>query len=280
MIIEVEKENAVLSIFQSNAIETKNSSNEKIIKIKQAILNREWTINTWKEMLSELDEKTIIREFFNSSKGAFLAHKKYMKDKSAERIAISKGEHNFFADENEAKAFHADHHYPVIKTNENSLGTTQGSVNERMMIDGIVKGFTPEGLRSFGLDHYGLLLSIPMATKMSKDINKLIISETQTHHTRFRGEDPIKEIARKKIREYCTKNAVPFGLSTAYEIKVEKTVARVSDIIGKEVAEAILEPNSEKRKNRIKKMLLNLGEQLTVPFHEEVVALTKKERNK
>lgn len=278
MIIEVGKENAILSVFNSNSIEIQNSDNEKIIKIKQAIVNREWSINTWKEMLLDFDEKTIIREFFNGSKGAFLEHKNYMKDQIAERLAISKGEHNFFADENEAKAFHADHHYPVIKTNENSLGTTQGSVNERLMIDGIVKGFTSEGLRAFALDHYGVLLNIPMSTKMAKDINKLIISETQTHHTRFRGEDPIKEIARKKIREYCTKNSVPFGLSTAYEMKVEKTISRISDIIGKEAAAAILEPDSEKRQNRVKKMLMHLGEQLTVPFYEEVVAMNKKER--
>lgn len=277
MIVEKEKEDVVVSVLKSHSVDVTEKHNEKLFKIKQMIVNRDFTIKDWNEIvLKEFDEKTIVRELFNCSLGAYKEHLKYFKSVEQDLEAVRKGTHYFFATEEEAKAFHSDHHSPVLLTNDNSIGTTQFSVNEKMIIDGIVKGFTPEGLRAFCLDHYDVLLSVPNARLYAKEIGKLINVECQKNYSMFKGEDPIKAAARQAIREYCTKNNVSFGLSTSYEKDAEKLASSLTKFMGKEIAAMVLEPQSEKRISRVKKMFLKVAEPLTLPLYEQTVSFGPK----
>lgn len=219
----------------------------------QLIVDHKLTKTDWKRIMKMYDEKTIIRCFFNSSRGSYQEFLKSLVNSEMESIMIDEQQHPIFTDTDDAKTFHSENYQPSLQTNTMIVGTTEFGSVAKLINSGKIEQFTVEGLIAYCFENYEIVISVPNAVKIIKQVNKQLKSLADQQFTR--GEDDITKAALKIVRRYCTENKLSYEQSNRLGEECRMMSSKIANKIGTDIGNTIIQKKESGRLSKISKML-------------------------
>ena len=256
------------SVLEQNSIDTKYKTSKSLHFFLQKIVDHELTKADWdtvQKMIqtNEIDEKTVIREVFNGSRGEYLEFKKQIENPTTDNQTT------IFADKQEAILFQQNDHNVVLNNNKNRLGTSQFSIETEMIKSGFFKSFSAKGLMAFAWDNYKIYLSYTNAVKLTPEINKRL---RESSYNYFEGEDLITKTAIKIIQQYCLDKRLDPQTSDMLGIEVRRLAVNAQRNLGRTIAISVIKRTNVGALTKLIRKASELLEQGVIEPVEEVTA--------
>ena len=225
------------SVLEQSGIDTKYKASKNLHVFLQKIVDHELTKADWvlvQKMLqdNEIDEKTIIREVFNGSRGEYL---EFLREIS--NPLTDTNQSTIFADKQEAILFQQEDHNVVLNNNKNRLGTSQFSIETEMIKSGFFKSFSAKGIVAFAWDNYKIYLSYQNAVKLVPEINKRL---REAAYNYFEGEDLVTKTAVKIIQQHCLDKRLDPQTSDMLGREVRRLSTNTQRNLGRTIAISVI----------------------------------------
>jgi len=237
-----------------------------------------WSEGLYQYYLKKYDHDWIA-QFIFGSKGNYNAFLAGRENPALEKQMIEEGTHPYFANEEDAKAFHANDHFPVLSVNENHLGTVPGGIDMQLLSSGMINEFTPEGIIKYARDVCGERIPIAKAEEMAKRFNKMMEQHMmeQLQGSKNRNDPTVETVSQ--IRKHCIEKNSSFEESDAKAKMGRQIASNLSHSVADFSAAVVIhKDNPSKLKKAVRRFLASIEDSSDVvlsPMYEQTMFASK-----
>lgn len=249
--LQKETETIVLDYLGKNVPKSSISETMKPERLK--LLNKEWTLEDWKFLLSHFTEKEIIRDWFDGDRFAFDYYKKFANDENRMHVLVDRGLdplHNttddletFLQPRTEDRKVIADDHGITYDLESERLGERGLDHEIDLIIMNLYQGaeFTPEGLQSFAEKH-GHSMTLQNAMLHAEKINKML-RKIRMMDPRKTGIVDMENEMQHQIKKLCRENNIDSVTANMIIIHGKKMIHTMSQNMGRNIAMTVMQKN-------------------------------------